>query len=1747
MKRRVFSLLVALAMVLAMVPVQAAGGSFTLAVVTQDQVVVEPEAVAYTAGQTLGQALLASNHTFTGLEQGFVQAVDGVAASYYLYYDDGGFSLDVPASSVTGVLLTSRDGGWNPPQQELLVYLGQYRQMDSGVQNYPAAQGAYAAALTVLQQGGDAGEAQANLQAAVAEFQALMDGEKATVTFRITQGEGQVNQARLILTGPYGDVHTAQGSTIDVIPGSYRFVVSDGGDNRTQGQVEVPAGGTEVSVTLPSGNWFAGVELRNGDGQAYAGQETGTNRKTVYLPDTTGGGDVFIYAQRGQVPDAQTTRLYGAYTGTNGRDYSQTVKPWGSAAASLTYVVEAGMTGRTVELEARYPDGEQTQIQRYTLDLVRVPTLSALQVQADGVTLPLDFDPETLSYAVATTASTVTVTATAFGSSGYRVQVNGGGATAQVPVGQVNVLVEHDSGQSRTYVIQLEKRTPATVTVRYSGSLALYNAAGAVVPADTAGQGVATYRLTPGEAYAYVTTAGEYYHATAGFTAADGLTVEAAAPRQEDWLASLQAANGITAQKLQDDPYLPEPAFSPGVHVYRFPVSDCNSAFGLWVTTAAEDITVTATYTRLSTGQQESRSVTPGKATGASLGGLLEVTGYANQAVVRAEQVDNGVTYYQEYILAVSRNLHAYDLGLTVEGETVVLDGGGGTGFDRDVTAYTAGIPQGAGTATLTLTFPKTKEGEATYGGYTATVSLEGQTETLPFQYDTAIPVTLTLDTAKPQQTIVVDMIHADPTAAAARYEIRLEKLAPVTARFQVTPQAGVVNLIDVATGRRAWPDEAGSYALLQGHTYAYTVTCPGYVAQTGQFLADRDRTVTVTMPAAPENDTLPVDMISTWPDFRGNLENNAVVDDPLPIRDEEAVLYWATRLGQDYGSGAVGSPILADGYLYTYAGTKIYKIDTLSGQILAQGEMARSSAFAINAPTYAGGMIFVGLSNGGVQAFNAETLESLWLYNDPLGGQPNCSITYAGGRIYTGFWNGETMAANFVCLTVTDEDPTQPLEEKQAAWVHTAAGGYYWAGACFRDGYLVLGTDDGAPGYTIGYGQILCLDAVTGKVMDSLTLPYPGDVRCAVVYDSNTDAYYFTSKGGYFYRIRLQDGGSFLPGSLEALALSNGTGSATTPAMSTSTPVIYHGRAYIGVCGQEQFGLYGGHSIAVLDLQAWSVAYTVPTQGYPQTSGLLTTAYAGDAVYVYFFDNYTPGKLRVLEDRPGQTAPSLLTTETYTKDGKTETVDAAYVLFTPSGGQAQYAICSPISDETGTIYFKNDSGYLMALGSTITALEITRLPDKLRYQPGEVFDPTGMVVTAVYANGVSRDVTDYVTYSQEPLTQVDTELQIRLEHVLYQNAGGQSGVSYAAPMTAIDLRFGQATADEQAAEAVEALISALVFPVTEEGRPEIEAARAAYDSLTPAQQALVRNLHVLEQAEAELNRHAHDFGPWIANGDGTHSRACACGETEIQTCACKTQVLQPAACVESGSQVLVCQVCAWQSAPEALPALGHDFGPWVTDRAPDCFAEGSRQRQCRRCGQTETETLPASPENCPSLAFTDLRTSAWYHAGVDYVLSSGLMNGVSATRFSPDRPMTRGQLVTVLYRMEGSPAAAGGSPFSDVTLDQYYAQAVLWAAETGLVNGVGGGRFAPESNITREQIGVIFCRYAQWKGQDCSGAASLAGFADGGKVSGYARQAMAWAVYSGLMVGMEDNTLRPQGTATRAQVATMLMRYFTQ
>ena len=138
---------------------------------------------------------------------------------------------------------------------------------------------------------------------------------------------------------------------------------------------------------------------------------------------------------------------------------------------------------------------------------------------------------------------------------------------------------------------------------------------------------------------------------------------------------------------------------------------------------------------------------------------------------------------------------------------------------------------------------------------------------------------------------------------------------------------------------------------------------------------------------------------------------------------------------------------------------------------------------------------------------------------------------------------------------------------------------------------------------------------------------------------------------------------------------------------------------------------------------------------------------------------------------------------------------------------------------------------------------------------------------------------------------------------------------------------------------------------------------------------------------------------------------------------------------------------------------------------------------------------------------------------------------------------MTRAMLVTVLWRYAEKPAATQGSTFSDVAQGQWYTDAVAWAAENGIVNGVGDGKFDPEGTVTREQMAAILYRYAQYKDCDVSDSASLQSFGDAGTVSSYAVPSMEWAVGAELINGMDGN-LKPKGTATRAQVATILMRF---
>ena len=177
-------------------------------------------------------------------------------------------------------------------------------------------------------------------------------------------------------------------------------------------------------------------------------------------------------------------------------------------------------------------------------------------------------------------------------------------------------------------------------------------------------------------------------------------------------------------------------------------------------------------------------------------------------------------------------------------------------------------------------------------------------------------------------------------------------------------------------------------------------------------------------------------------------------------------------------------------------------------------------------------------------------------------------------------------------------------------------------------------------------------------------------------------------------------------------------------------------------------------------------------------------------------------------------------------------------------------------------------------------------------------------------------------------------------------------------------------------------------------------------------------------------------------------------------------------------------------------------------------------------------------------LPFTDVAADAWYADAVAYAVEHGLMNGTSASTFSPLMTTDRAMIVTILYRLEGEPAVTGTSAFSDVADGQWYTDAVIWAADNGIVTGYDTGAFGPGDTITREQLAAILYRYASYKGYDVTASADLSGYADQDQISGYALSAMQWANAESLITGTSDSTLTPGGSATRAEAATILMRF---
>lgn len=191
-----------------------------------------------------------------------------------------------------------------------------------------------------------------------------------------------------------------------------------------------------------------------------------------------------------------------------------------------------------------------------------------------------------------------------------------------------------------------------------------------------------------------------------------------------------------------------------------------------------------------------------------------------------------------------------------------------------------------------------------------------------------------------------------------------------------------------------------------------------------------------------------------------------------------------------------------------------------------------------------------------------------------------------------------------------------------------------------------------------------------------------------------------------------------------------------------------------------------------------------------------------------------------------------------------------------------------------------------------------------------------------------------------------------------------------------------------------------------------------------------------------------------------------------------------------------------------------------------------------------DTDKEDGKDEETTELNFTDVKESDWFYKGVAYVVDKGIMSGVSENQFDPSGKLTRAMLVQMLYNMESRPACDAENAFIDVPVGQWYTDAVIWANDAKIVSGMGDGLFAPNMEITREQMVAMLYNYAKYKGYDVTASADLSKFADSASVSTWAQPAMQWAVAEGYISGMGDNQLAPQGTATRAEIASVIMRF---
>lgn len=867
-------------------------------------------------------------------------------------------------------------------------------------------------------------------------------------------------------------------------------------------------------------------------------------------------------------------------------------------------------------------------------------------------------------------------------------------------------------------------------------------------------------------------------------------------------------------------------------------------------------------------------------------------------------------------------------------------------------------------------------------------------------------------------------------------------------------------------------------------------ITITGVGAGTTSFIAGQTEYI-IRVPGPSDS------LTAEWPSFRGNDQNNGVTNAKTPTSAAQVELKWASK--QSTGWTDTPSPmILVDGDIITMCGDTLKKLSAEDGSVIDSTKMAASTSYGTVPPTYANGVIFCPLNGGKVQAFDAETFASLWVYTDENGGQAQSPIAYSDGRIYVGF--GVNKDTEFVCLNESDGS---------LVWRDVDASGHYWAGAAVVGDYVIYGSDS---------GKVVSRNKITGDQISSLTVS--GKVRSSICCADGK--VWFTTNDAKLYWADLGSNGA-LTGLDSVDCSAYGT-------YSTSTPVVYKGLVYFGVGGYS-----GSKNIICVDPAQKNVKWNIEEPAYPQCSVLLSTAYE-DTGYIYLYVTYNgePGGINVIK-------------------AKADGSQAAQENLYNADGYEQYCASSVIADNGGTLYHKNDSGYLFALGTW----SASSCPVTFQTTPADaavavkdsngstvstaregIYDLTAGTYTYTVTSGDKSKSGTLVITADDAANHTPQTVTVSLSSS--QSGGGSSSSGSEGTIT-VSIRVADPKGETYLEKTSYTLSSgSTVYDLLVETGLSIKSTDSSFGVYIQS----IEGLGELDEGQ---------YSGWMYRVNGTYPDV-----------SCSAQTLKSGDYVEwlytrdlgndvgggsgSGATASPADQAAADKVAELIAAIGT-----VTDASGDKIAAARTGYDALTAAQkklvsnyavlTAAEQAYGQLTGAEGLPFTDV-DGHWALDAIRFVYDQGLMTGTKEALFSPNKHLNRAMLATILYRMEGSPAVTGENPYTDVADGTWYTDAVLWASEQGIVNGYGNGKFGPLNNITREQLAAMLLRYSDYKKYNTDARNDLTSYADADDISAWALEALRWANAQGLVNGRTETTLVPQGDTTRAETATVLMRY---